>query len=382
MERLLQNSRGGNNGNPIISDMIQKTPQGYGGYNGNHIIDLGKEKILDMGTGNLYLGKGRGEVFLSNKDAHDLIDSFRLFSNPEILDVLPPYNKDGSYEHEDGVDLGGICELRYDKGRIDFIDASDNVYPDLQEYLKGFNFYRYLEQMGYNTAGLAGGEAGVEVEPKRFGDKHPYLQKAGAIAAAGLISVGVGLGAYLGAYSSDDTEDEIKIEKGEVYTGIISPTNQIPNPISKQMQTSTSYPAPTLTPEPIPEPIPNQPPIADAGGPNLIKHMEVYNNPATNASTPKVVLFDTGPGTYPSIFGKHKGHFTPLKDIELNKIFTYPSPGTGGHSKFIEFLYQNGTSLGDGSWEGYGGDRHNITFDELIKLEGNETYKIFRTKIY
>ncbi|MCK4624469.1 MAG: fibronectin type III domain-containing protein, partial [Phycisphaerae bacterium] len=45
--------------------------------------------------------------------------------------------------------------------------------------------------------------------------------------------------------------------------------------------------------------------------------------------------FDTGGGTYPSIRGTHKGNFTPNCDITVNKMYTYPCSGTGGHSEYV-----------------------------------------------
>ena len=101
-------------------------------------------------------------------------------------------------------------------------------------------------------------------------------------------------------------------------------------------------------------------------GANLINSEKVQD---------KTIIFDTGKGTYPSIFGEHQGNFTPKEDIEIDRIYTYPCKGTGGHSEFIEFLYQNGTSLGNASWKGYRGDWHNISFDEPVELNGNQTYK-------
>jgi YVTN family beta-propeller protein len=90
----------------------------------------------------------------------------------------------------------------------------------------------------------------------------------------------------------------------------------------------------------------------------------------------ETIVFDTEKGTYPSIFGEHKGNFTPKKDIEINKVYTYPCPGTGGHSEYVAFFYhQNETEIGNANWKGYREDWHNITFDEQIKLSGNETYK-------
>jgi len=114
---------------------------------------------------------------------------------------------------------------------------------------------------------------------------------------------------------------------------------------------------------------------------------EVMND-FSHRQTPIVgdyVLFDTGAdgASYPSIPGEHKGNFTPRKDIKIEKVYTCSCPGTGGHSEFIEFFYPNGTSLGNASWNGYKGDWHNITFDEPIELEGNQTYNyILKTGSY
>ena len=90
----------------------------------------------------------------------------------------------------------------------------------------------------------------------------------------------------------------------------------------------------------------------------------------------ETIVFDTEKGTYPSIFGERKGNFTPKKDIEINKVYTYPCPGTGGHSEYVaSFYHQNETEIGNASWKGYREDWHNITFDEQVELLGNETYK-------
>ena len=87
-------------------------------------------------------------------------------------------------------------------------------------------------------------------------------------------------------------------------------------------------------------------------------------------------VFDTGPGTYPSISGTHKGTITPKHDILVEQLYTYPFEGTGGHSEYAAFYYQNGTEIGKASWTGYSyaGDWHNITFEAPFTLEADETY--------
>ncbi|MHC1623598.1 MAG: hypothetical protein ACXQTR_03300, partial [Candidatus Methanospirareceae archaeon] len=97
----------------------------------------------------------------------------------------------------------------------------------------------------------------------------------------------------------------------------------------------------------------------------------------------ETIAFDTGFGGYPSIPGEHKGNFTPKKDMEIEKVYTCPCAGTGGHSEFIKFRYPNGTEIGNASWTGYKGDWHNITFDEPVELAGNQTYNyIIKTGSY
>jgi|GEM_PF-1237401 len=84
--------------------------------------------------------------------------------------------------------------------------------------------------------------------------------------------------------------------------------------------------------------------------------------PLVKAAAPSV--FDTGKGTYPSIMGTHNGTIIPLDNISINKLYTYPCPGTGGHTKSIE-IYDNVTLIANGTWNGYVGDWHNITLHNL-----------------
>jgi len=71
-------------------------------------------------------------------------------------------------------------------------------------------------------------------------------------------------------------------------------------------------------------------------------------------------IFDTGHGTYPSIMGVHTGNFTPNCNITVHQIYTYPCPGTGGHSERVIF-YDGEDEKINVSWGGYQGDYHNIT---------------------
>ena len=84
------------------------------------------------------------------------------------------------------------------------------------------------------------------------------------------------------------------------------------------------------------------------------------------------LVFDTGEGTYPSIFGMHKGEIIPDKDIVVRKMYTYPCTGTGGHAEYVKIW--NSTLNVSASWNGYKGDWHNISFSKSFILKAGETY--------
>jgi len=88
--------------------------------------------------------------------------------------------------------------------------------------------------------------------------------------------------------------------------------------------------------------------------------------PWENYFPPEKYTFDTGrpKNPYPSIMGTHKGEIKPSCNITVSKLYTYPCPGTGGHTESIE-LYENGALIANGTWEGYAGDWHNITLHNV-----------------
>ena len=89
------------------------------------------------------------------------------------------------------------------------------------------------------------------------------------------------------------------------------------------------------------------------------------------------VLFDTGEGTYPSIMGIHNGTITPKQTITVHKLYTYPCPGTGGHSEYVAFYNTTtGAEIANGTWNGYqgAGDYHYIIFKNSFMLEKEVTY--------
>ncbi|KAF5428267.1 hypothetical protein C5S39_11820 [Candidatus Methanophagaceae archaeon] len=84
------------------------------------------------------------------------------------------------------------------------------------------------------------------------------------------------------------------------------------------------------------------------------------------------ITFDTGEGTYPSIMGTHNGTFKPSNNITVNTLYTYPCPGTGGHSKYIRIHNESGT-LAKGYRDKNQTDYRNITLTPSIKLlKGHE----------
>jgi hypothetical protein len=109
----------------------------------------------------------------------------------------------------------------------------------------------------------------------------------------------------------------------------------------------------------------------------------------TFSTTMGAQYFDTGKGTYPSIMGVHNGTITPSDNITVNKMYTYPCTGTGGHTESIE-LYEIETRklIANGTWNGYKDDWHNITIHNVtgtpyvMLLKGHEYNYTIRTGSY
>ncbi len=103
---------------------------------------------------------------------------------------------------------------------------------------------------------------------------------------------------------------------------------------------------------------------------------------ATLTPTPKI-KFDTGSGTYPSISGTHNGTFTPTQTITVNKLYTYPCAGTGGHSEHVLLWNVSGT-VAEGSWSGYQeAEWSYINFSVPFTLVADEQYNFsIRTGSY
>jgi len=85
--------------------------------------------------------------------------------------------------------------------------------------------------------------------------------------------------------------------------------------------------------------------------------------------------FDTGlpENPYPSIWGMHNGTIKPNKAIKVHKLYTYPCPGTGGHSEYVT-IWNNSAWNVTARWKGYSEDWHNITFEESFTLQAGVEY--------
>ena len=93
-----------------------------------------------------------------------------------------------------------------------------------------------------------------------------------------------------------------------------------------------------------------------------------------NITSEPEVMFDTGEGTYPSIVGMHKGTITPAEDMDVNRLYTYASAGTGGHTEYVRIWNESENVDGQGNWSGYPGDYHNVTISPAITLLQGHTY--------
>ena len=85
--------------------------------------------------------------------------------------------------------------------------------------------------------------------------------------------------------------------------------------------------------------------------------------------------FDTGKGTYPSISGTHYGTIIPNRNIRVNRIYTYPCAGTGGHIEYVEIWNETTKECAVAEWNGYHvADYHNLTFNTTLTLEKDVIY--------
>ncbi|KAF5436918.1 Serine protease, subtilase family [Candidatus Methanophagaceae archaeon] len=96
-------------------------------------------------------------------------------------------------------------------------------------------------------------------------------------------------------------------------------------------------------------------------------------------------IFDTKTSDkpYPSVSGTHTGTITPIKDVNISKLYTYPCAGTSGHTEYAE-ISNNARSIKTLPWEVYNnGDWDILSFQESFKLCANKTYNyVIKTGSY
>jgi len=108
----------------------------------------------------------------------------------------------------------------------------------------------------------------------------------------------------------------------------------------------------------------------------LVEHYTNYNVTAETS-------FDTGPSKkpYPAIYGIHNGTITPNRDIEVQKLYTYPCTGTGGHTEYARIW--NSSLDVTATWSGYTEEWQHIAFNDPFTLVAGETYNYYiRTGSY
>jgi parallel beta-helix repeat protein len=111
--------------------------------------------------------------------------------------------------------------------------------------------------------------------------------------------------------------------------------------------------------------------VTNTGGAKTIEAKTDYITVTAEAG-----IFDTGKPAdpYPSIFGTHNGTIIPNQDITVNKMYTYPCAGTGGHTEYIRIWNESEAIEGEGHRSGYQSDYHNITISPAITLLKNHVY--------
>ena len=117
-----------------------------------------------------------------------------------------------------------------------------------------------------------------------------------------------------------------------------------------------------------------------------INHGGIFNFNITLEApeAPTALTFDTGTpaNPYPSISGTHNGTITPYVTIyNVSKLYTYPCPGTGGHTEYVAFYSDpNRTEkITEGQWEGYNSDWHNVSFPTFTMFANHTYYYTIKT---
>ncbi len=98
------------------------------------------------------------------------------------------------------------------------------------------------------------------------------------------------------------------------------------------------------------------------------------NTTSKTIKIPEKLIFDTGTGTYPSIFGTHNGTIKPNQTITVFTLYTYPCSGTGGHTEYAMIWNETMGECAVAEWNGYRGDYCNISFNKTLTLKKGVVY--------
>jgi len=88
-------------------------------------------------------------------------------------------------------------------------------------------------------------------------------------------------------------------------------------------------------------------------------------------------FFDTGSPDkhyYPSIAGTHTGTLKVTNDMTISTMYTYPCPGTGGHTELVKIWNETTGDCAEAHWDGYHGNYHNISFNPTLTLKRGVIY--------
>ncbi len=127
--------------------------------------------------------------------------------------------------------------------------------------------------------------------------------------------------------------------------------------------------------------------ISGCGHSKTVEHTitqeEMDNGGFMSFLSPQAYEFDTGSGTYPSISGTHYGTIIPEQNITVNRIYTYPCAGTGGHTEHVKIWNETTGECAVTKWDGYIEDYHNLSLNTTLTLRKGVVYSyIIKTGSY
>jgi len=127
--------------------------------------------------------------------------------------------------------------------------------------------------------------------------------------------------------------------------------------------------------------------ISGCGQPQMLEHTvtqeEIDTGGFMTSISPQAYEFDTGSGTYPSISGTHYGTILPEQNITVNRIYTYPCAGTGGHTEYVKLWNETTGECAVTKWDGYNEEYNDLTFNTTLTLRKGVVYSyIIKTGSY